>query len=139
MARVTLNVEQLLKDYEDVWYGNFSKLDVVSESICVSSPDLPNGEVRGRDAFKTYVRDFLTAFPDFHVTVDNILARETVVMIEWTATGTHEGEFIGNPPTERGFKIRGMSKILIGDNKVQEERLYYDFREMLEQLGFTEE
>lgn len=98
MARATPNIKQLLEDYEDLWYGDFSKLDTVSESIRVSSPDLPKGEVQGRDAFKRYVREFLTAFPDFQVTVDDILARETVVMIEWTATGTHEGEFIGNPP-----------------------------------------
>lgn len=32
-----------------------------------------------------------------------------------------------------------MSKILIENNKVQAERLYYDFQEMLEQLDLTEE
>jgi steroid delta-isomerase-like uncharacterized protein len=139
MARTTAEVEQLLNDYEDVWYGDFSKLGVVSDAIRVSSPDLPDGEVQGRDAFETYVREFRAAFPDFHVTVEDILARKAVVMIEWNATGTHEGEFIGHRPTGREFDIEGMSKIRIEDSEVKEERLYYDLREMLEQLGLTDE
>lgn len=139
MARSTPETEQVLRDYEDVWYGDFSKLDVVSETVSVHGPDVPDGAVRGRDAFERYVREFRTAFPDFDVTVEERLAREPVVLIEWTATGTQEGEFVGNPPTDREFEITGVSKILIEDGKVQEERLYYDLREMLEQLRLPEE
>lgn len=139
MARATSDVEEILKEYEDVWYGDFSKMGVVSETVSVHSPDVPDGTVRGRDAFKRYVREFRAAFPDFHVTVEELLAREPVVMIEWIATGTQESEFVGNPPTDREFEIRGVSKILIEDGKVQEERLYYDLREMLEQLRLPEE
>jgi steroid delta-isomerase-like uncharacterized protein len=138
MARSTPETEQVLKDYEDVWYGDFSKLDVVSETVSVHGPDVPDGAVHGRDAFESYVREFRTAFPDFHVAVEERLAREPIVMIEWTATGTQEGEFLGNPPTDREFEITGVSKILIEDGRVREERLYYDFREMLEQLGLQE-
>jgi hypothetical protein len=32
-----------------------------------------------------------------------------------------------------------MSKFVIADGKVQEERMYYDPREIAEQLGFLEE
>jgi steroid delta-isomerase-like uncharacterized protein len=138
MARSTSETGQVLKDYEDVWYGDFSKLDVVSETVSVHSPDIPDGAVHGRDAFERYVREFRAAFPDFHVTVEERLAGESVVMIEWTATGTHDGEFLGDPPTDREFEITGVSKILIEDGKVREERLYYDLGEMLEQLGLPE-
>lgn len=139
MVRSTSETEQVLKDYEDVWYGDFSKLDVVSETVSVHSPDVPDGAVHGRDAFERYVREFRTAFPDFDVTVEERLAREPVVMIEWTATGTQEGEFVGNPPTGREFEITGVSKILVEDGKIREERLYYDLGEMLEQLRLPEE
>ena len=138
MARSTPEIEHILNDYEDVWYGDFSKLDVVSETVSVHGPDDPDGAVHGRDAFESYVREFRTAFPDFNVVVEERLVREPVVMIEWTATGTQEGEFVGDPPTDREFEIMGVSKILIEDGNVQEERLYYDFREMLEQLGLPE-
>jgi predicted ester cyclase len=60
-------------------------------------------------------------------------------MKEWTATGTHEGEFDGVPPTGREIEISGMAKDLIADGEVLEGRLYYDPAEMAEQLGLTGE
>jgi predicted ester cyclase len=66
-----------------------------------------------------------------------MVTTEEGIIEEWTATGTHKGEFNGIPPTQREVKFRGMGKILITDGKVQEHRLYYDSREMINQLGLT--
>ena len=60
-------------------------------------------------------------------------------MTEWTGSGTHEGEFNGFPPTGRTFEHRGMSKFVIANSRIEEERMYYDPREIAEQLGFLED
>lgn len=58
-------------------------------------------------------------------------------MVEWTVTGTLESEFYGAPPTGRTMEIDGMAKTVVKDGQIHEDRLYYDQKEMLEQLGFS--
>lgn len=139
MAQATPDVEQLVSDYEDVWNGDFSKLEVVSESADVYDPGAPGGAVHGRDGVEAYVRELQTGFPDLRITIDDWVARDEMVMLEWTATGTHEGEFDDIPPTGREIDITGMAKILVSDDKIREDHIHWDTQEMFEQLGLTEE
>ena len=67
-----------------------------------------------------------------------MLSRDGVVMIEWTVTATHEGEFNGIPATNREIELRGMSKTSIRDGEIVEDRVYHDFHAFLEQLGLTD-
>lgn len=56
-----------------------------------------------------------------------MLADDERTMVEWTVTGTHEGELSTTPPTGRDIDMTGMSKTLIEDGNVQEGRIYYNF------------
>lgn len=140
MAETTSDVERLMNDYVDVWNeGNYADIpDLVSESITVHDPGYPE-VVQGRDAFETYLRELREAFPDFHVTIDEMLASDEIVMSEWTVTATHEGEFDDIPPTGNEMELAGMDKIRLANGKVQEHRIYYAPGDMLEQLGLAEE
>jgi steroid delta-isomerase-like uncharacterized protein len=131
--------EQPMSDYLALWNGEYSKIDSVSDSFVAYEPSVPGGVVRGREAFEAYVRELRTAFPDFTIAVETTPEGDDIVMAEWTATGTHDGEFNGLPPTGRTFEHRGMSTFVVADGEVQEERVYYDPREIAEQLGFLEE
>jgi len=127
------------RDFEDLWNGEFSKLDVVAESISFYNPSLPDGELHGREAFEAYLREIRSAFPDWQVVADDLLVGDGVVMKEWTVTGTHKGEFEGVPPTGREIEFKGMAKDIMAGSNVQEQRLYHDPQEVPEQLGLTEE
>ncbi len=127
--------EQLLSEYGELWNGDFSKGDAVSESVVIHEPA---GEIRGREDLEDRIREVRSGFPDFHITVDDMLVSDEVVMMEWTMTGTHEGEYRGIPPTDREMTVSGMSKFRITDNKVQEEWMYFDRQEMFDQLGLGE-
>lgn len=135
----TAEVEQVVNDYLDVWHGDFSKLEVVAESVTVSDPAAPDGEIHGRDAFEAFVREVRTGFPDMTFSIDEQVASDGVLMYEWTGTGTHEGEFNDIPPTGQELELTGMSKTVIADGKVQEDRIYFNLQELFEQLGLTEE
>ena len=138
-AIVSTRHEQLMSDYLALWHGEYSKVDSVSDSFVAYEPSAPGGDVHGPDALEAHVRELRTAFPDFTITPEALLEDAEMVMTEWTGKGTHEGEFNGLPPTGRTFEHRGMSKFIIADGKVQEERMYYDPREIAEQLGFPTE
>jgi predicted ester cyclase len=41
----------------------------------------------------------LRAFPDLHVTVEDVIAEGDKVVVRNTVAGTHQGEYMGRPPT----------------------------------------
>jgi steroid delta-isomerase-like uncharacterized protein len=50
------------------------------------------------------------AFPDFHMTIDQLLAQGDDVVFRWTATGTHRGQAGPYPAaTGRRVKAEGIS------------------------------
>ena len=138
MPEATSDIEQIMSDYVDVWNGEFSKIDVVSESTSLYHPNAPDGGIHGREAFEADIRGLHEGFPDHHLTIDAMLTDGELVMTEWTTTGTHEGEYNGVPPTGRELELTGMTKTHIEDGNVQQDRLYYDRQEMFEQLGLTD-
>lgn len=135
----TPEIDALMSEYTELWNGDFSKLDVVAESVAVYHPAAPDGVVRGRDALEAFIREFHSAFPDFRITVDDWMSTDGVAMKEWTVTGTHKGEFNGIPPTGSEIETSGMAKIRIADGRVQEDRLYYNPQLMAEQLGHPDD
>lgn len=137
-SQMTLAAREVEREYRELWNGDYSKLDVVAESVDLSVPSMSDGEIHGRDEFEAYLRELRTGFPDWHVTVDEILATDELVMKEWTVTATHEGEYSGIQPTNREIEMSGMAKIVIENGKVQRDTLYYNFQELLEQLGLVE-
>lgn len=137
MAQAQADVEAVITDYEALWNGDFSKLDVVAESAVVYDPAAPDGEVHGRDAFEAFLRETREAFPDFTLHTEEMLVDGGTVMVEWTVTGTLESEFYGAPPSGRSMEIQGMAKTIVRDGQVQQDRLYYDQKDMLAQLGFA--
>ncbi|MFP8955319.1 ester cyclase [Natrialbaceae archaeon A-CW3] len=131
----TPDVEQLMSDYFDLRNGDLSKLNVLSESFTFY---LPIDEIHGRDAAEAMQHEQETAFPDFELTVDDMLVGDDIAMWEWTVTGTHEGEWQGIPSTGREVEFKGMSKTVISDGKIQENWAYFDSRSLMDQLGATE-
>ena len=119
-AIVSTRHEQPMSAYLALWNGEDSKTDSVSDSFVAYEPSAPGGEVHGPDALDAYVRELRTAFPDFTITPEALLEDPEIVMTEWRATGTHEGEFNGLPPTGRTFEHKGMSKFVTADGKIQE-------------------
>lgn len=46
-----------------------------------------------------FFRDLLTAFPDWHMAVQDLIASDGKAVARVRVTGTHKGEFIGIPPS----------------------------------------
>ena len=141
MARATRDAEGTVRAYVDVWNErDYSKIpEVVSESISVYNPTAPGGEVHGRDGLEAFMRGVVAGFPDFHVTVHDVVSNDDLVMYDATLTMTHEGEFDGILPTEREVEVSEMAKYHVADDKVREYRVCFDQQAVFEQLGLTDE
>lgn len=141
MTQVPPDTQQLVKEYASIWnerkYGKIP--DVVSESFVMHDPAAPEGVAKGRDGLEQFIRAVVSGFPDFHVTILDMLSSENRVMYEAEMSMTHEGEFKEIPPTGEEVELRYMGKINIADDKVQEHRVYFDQQELFEQLGLTDD
>lgn len=139
MAQTTPDAKQLVRDYAEMWSEkDASRIpDLVSEPFTGSFPEAEE-TIRGHDELEGLMREFTSAFPDFHVEITDLIANGDTVVAEAVYTMTHEGEFNGISPTEREVEIRAMAKFLIEDGKIQEHREYHDRQELLEQLGIAE-
>ena len=95
----------------------------------------PTGLPADRDGFKQFVAMYRVAFPDVHITIEDILAEGDRVMTRWSATGTHKGELLGIAPTEKKVTVTGMSENRISGGKVVEQWNEFDDLGMLQQIG----
>ena len=96
---------------------------------------LPPGMSCDRDGFKQLVAALVGAFPDFHVTIDDMVAEGDKVVGRATATGTHKGEFFGIAPTGKHATWTEIFLWRISGDKVAEIWGEVDQLGLMQQLG----
>ena len=120
---------------EETW--NNKNLSVIDEFL---SPDyihhsLPPGMPRNRDGYKQMVRMHHSAFPDFHLTIEDIGAEGDKVVLRFYWSGTHEGEFMGMAPTGKKVKVTAICMHRIEDGKEMEQWAEANSMGLMQQLG----
>jgi steroid delta-isomerase-like uncharacterized protein len=117
---------------------------LVSDSFVMYDPAAPEagvpgprGEVHGRDGLEAFMRLLTTAFPDFEITVLDLLTGTDIAMYEVQLTMTHEGPLGSLPPTGRRVEVRGVSVLRLEDGRVSEHRFHTNMQDSVEQLGLT--
>jgi len=95
-------------------------------------------QLQGLRSYKQLLSMIFNGFPDYHETLEDIIAEGDKVWIHDTVTGTHKGEYRGLAPT--GKKIKGEMVVIlrIVDGKVVEGWEVSDMLHTLKQLGVIE-
>jgi steroid delta-isomerase-like uncharacterized protein len=115
--------------------GNLDALDaVVAEDI--ATPDMLPGFGQGRDAVKAIARATAHAWPDFHVTIDDLIAEDNQATARITMTGTAVNDF-GTllPGNGRAFRFTGAYYVREQEGKIVEHIGFEDAVTLLQQLG----
>jgi len=73
------------------------------------------------------------------MTADDMTAEGDKVVVRITMSGTHQGEFMGIPLTNKGFKVQAIDIIEVHDGKATAHRGQTDQAAMMEQLGLAPE
>jgi steroid delta-isomerase-like uncharacterized protein len=132
---VAANKSVVLRSEKELWSGG--NLAVADE---LYSPDFVchfvlGPEWRGIEGIKDEVRKHRTSFPDWNERVDDIVAEGDRVVIRFTSTGTHRGEFAGIAPTGRKVQIQEVAIFRLANGKIVEQWGMPDIHGLLEQLG----
>jgi predicted ester cyclase len=78
---------------------------------------------------------YLTAFPDLHFTVEDIIAEGDKVVTRLTCRGTQQGAFMGIPPTGKQATVTAIDINRFAGGKSVEHWLNMDTLGLLQQLG----
>ncbi len=118
--------------------GKFEVVDEVYSADIVRHAAGVMDDVEGVEAYKAYVKDVRTIYPDFQVTLDQRIAADDWLTVQWTVTGTNEGALNENvPATGKKIEISGVTVARFADGKIAEEWAYWNHGAVLSQLGFT--
>lgn len=95
-----------------------------------------NTEVRGRDEIRANTEAYFDAFPDLHLEIDRTHIDGDTIVQEWRSSGTHKGDLMGIPPTNRRTEVRGVAINEFGsDGLVHRSVLCWDTAKLLRDLG----
>ena len=76
-----------------------------------------------------------TPFPDLKLTIEEIIAREDKTWARITARGTHQGPFMGRPPTGKSSVIAVIDVCRFETGKIVEHWGVADRLSLMGQLG----
>ena len=120
--------------YEEVLNErNFDLLDELAITDYVENDPLP-GQATGREGLKQRVAAIQNAFGQTF-SIEDIVADDDKVVVRWTGSGKHSGEFMGIPPTGNSFSIAGIDIHRFRDGRMAEHWHVVDQLSLLQQLG----
>ncbi len=114
-------LKPLIDRYVRVWNtGDFSGIEeVVSTQFELRmSPQFT--PVRSLDSLKSIITSWRTAYPDFHISLEELIYTPTVVAARWTIRATNTGPG-SHPPTGKAIVIPGISILHVSEGKLIDE------------------
>jgi predicted ester cyclase len=86
---------------------NEHNLDLLDDLVAPDYVDPDYPQLKGLEGLKKMMSMAFMAFPDYHETIEDIVAEGDKVWILLRYTGTHKGEFMGLAPT--GKKLTSLA------------------------------
>ena len=124
--------------FEEVWNkGRAEAIDELAAPNVVSHGliDAQGTDIAGREVFKSFWRQFRSAFPDLHINIDDGIIEGENVMVRCTVRGTHAGEGMGLAATQKPVTFTGMCVARVKDGQLVEVWNNCDFLSLYQQLG----
>lgn len=128
------NIDLTRRMFREIWnekkqesFDTYYVEDLKSHGFGADDGDL--------ETYKQWYGLITGAFPDIQFELGEVFADEHMTAATWTATGTHEGDFMGIEPTGKSGSVTGISVNRIEDGKIAETWMNFDSLEMMEIVG----
>jgi steroid delta-isomerase-like uncharacterized protein len=136
--RVTRNKATFRRFHDAVNSGDAELIaqtidEVVEPDVRIGTP-LPI-DATGAQALKEVWTTLLRAYPDLHVAVEDLIAEADNLVCRNVVTGTHQGEYLGLPPTGRSVTYNEIFIFRFEDGRIAETWGVVDVLAQLRQLG----
>lgn len=140
MATTKAENKELVREFVDEMFneGNLDRLEAYVTEEYVEHAAVGQADFEGPDAVREYHAGIQTAFPDFEITIHDLVADGTKVALRSSQTGTHEGSFMDIDPTGETVESSGMAIYRIDDGQLAEKWALVDVLGVMQQLGAVE-
>jgi predicted ester cyclase len=142
MAMSVQSNRELIERATIAWnIGAHAYADWITEAVAPTvKMHVPQGEMTGTGMFRAYYYEIRGAFPDGHVSVDEVTAEGETVIVRYTFNGKNTGKLLTLPITtgkSASFSVVDVWHLV--DGEVVEFWESYDRYGLLEQLGVVHE
>lgn len=110
---------------------------VVDERVdpTIVTHGFPGANPASREDYRAFFAALDSAFPDMAFSLETIVAEPRFVAVRFSITGTHQGEYLGIPATDRRVEFTGMALYRMTGGRIAETWLHPDNLTILQQLG----
>jgi predicted ester cyclase len=112
------------REQEELW-NHTGDLDAAEELF----------SARQAEAAKQGAADFRRGFPDVISTIEDLIAEGDKVVARWRSRATHQGDYMGIPPTGNEVEFTGISFYRIEGGKIAQSWNIEDQLGLLRQIG----
>lgn len=130
----------IVLDYlERAWgQGDWSVAEAIVDENVIFHDQVREGDLPpGREGLRVAMERIRTGIPDFTMDIERIIAEDDVVVILWSATGTHAGTFNGYPATGRTATLHAISIVRMEHGRIVEGWQEADQLGMGQQIGMV--
>ncbi len=130
------NAELLRRFYDEVLgSGNFDLVDELASGDYVDHEQGLPGQPPGKEGVKFFIKAFREAFPDIQAQIDVTLSQGDLAAGRGIVTGTHLGEFMRIPASNKSVEFEVVDIIRVEDGKVAEHWGLTDTLSLMQQIG----
>jgi predicted ester cyclase len=112
------------REQEDLW-NHTGDLDAAGELFAAGQAE----------AAKEEAANFRQGFPDVVSTIEDLIAEGDKVVARWRSHATHQGDYLGTPPTGNRVEFTGISFYLIEEGKIAQSWSLEDQLGLMRQIG----
>ena len=122
------NKDLVRREQEELW-NHTGNLDAAHELFASEQAEAARQEAA----------DFRRGFPDVASTIEDLIAEGDKVVARWRSRATHQGEYMGIPPSGEAVEFTGISVYRIEGGKIAESWNSEDQLGLLRQIGAVPE
>ena len=108
--------------------------ELVAPDVLIHMP-LATEAPRPHEAFRQLWAMLLRGLPDLHLTIEDLIAEGDKVVMRASVTGTHQGEYMGLPPTGKWITYNEIFIWRLAGGRITEMWGVVDVFAQLKQLG----
>ncbi len=125
-------VRKLADTFNNPQNRESSYFDFYDDSLVIHGfpPNLP----ANKEGFKQFIYLLWKAFPDIRIMFGDMIIEGNKVAGRYSLTGTHKGEFADLEPTNKQFRVNGMTVFSFRGAKCVERWNLVDTNSLMEQL-----
>jgi predicted ester cyclase len=120
----TTESKAFIQQYLDAINGKAKPLELVKHYVADAD-----------EALQQHIADAEAAFPHYELIAEDLIAEGDKAVVRFSLRATHQGEFMGIPPTGKTINVPGMIIYRIATGKIVEHWMQIDSVALMQQLG----